>query len=818
MSKFLGWYKLNGKHAILNLLLILGVFVFNEPIKGLINALPSNVLKIKPSWWADFLWLSSGIGLLISGWNYEVKGWQKFLNRFLVALGIVLAYSILFRNVYGLVHLKATEWVYYFDIVFFAAASWWAAPLFRFWYEKDQLHKSHKEEKQEEPDKKIFTPFIEDIPTENEDELQRESYAKTLANKILKTTPKRAFNIGIFGEWGSGKSDFIHRIGRALREQKDKEVIIVEFNPWRVGSNSSITEDYLQVLSRHLRPYSSRLSNSIGDYAKQFINNSDRQSTLKTTLNLVVEAIFNSSDKEAQYLSIKDEVKYLNKTIVVFIDDLDRLTKEEIFETFKLIRNVADFPNTFFVLGVDKKYVNDTAFGTILKDQSQRDALEKSKSYLDKIFQHEVPLTKIPGNVYMDAVLSNLETYFPDDADKDVIYKLFYQLSLDNKMFVSFRQIKRFLNRFFLDFESRFLIVVKLDLLILNFLLEFYQEDYERFLEQKHTYSGEGDLENAEEMWNFSQFMISGQSGEIAKLLSFSKKSLRLKSNFYLYFGDALYFQISKESVYNLLNNFTVENIEMFMKIVRNSSSSQLRVYFLLQEIVKDEDELLAQSTIILLLQSKTYILLDKYINKFSTVEMTSDKVELIFKQVLPLTIGINFSDEAILVLLNYITTQKPNLENSEFLNEIIDFYIERNKSVLLIFNFIILNIDTSRGIKFELKEISKIKEYFNLNPVRFTFSDICSIVFRNEASLSNEKYFKIIEILRLIFPDKDEIKKYFHKDLNDSSKGIEALIIFLLYGNWSQENANSPAQIFNGNMRTDFNKQRQNYIDSKIW
>lgn len=45
-----GWYELNGKRTILNVLLLLTVIGFIDPIKQLLEALPINLLQINHSW------------------------------------------------------------------------------------------------------------------------------------------------------------------------------------------------------------------------------------------------------------------------------------------------------------------------------------------------------------------------------------------------------------------------------------------------------------------------------------------------------------------------------------------------------------------------------------------------------------------------------------------------------------------------------------------------------------------------------------------------------------------------------------------------
>lgn len=55
--------------------------------------------------------------------------------------------------------------------------------------------------------------------------------------------------------------------------------------------------------------------------------------------------------------TISSKMSERKDKIVVFIDDLDRLDKEEIRMVMKLVRSVADFPNIIYVLCFDNEIV-----------------------------------------------------------------------------------------------------------------------------------------------------------------------------------------------------------------------------------------------------------------------------------------------------------------------------------------------------------------------------------------------------------------------------------------------------------------------------
>ena len=67
----------------------------------------------------------------------------------------------------------------------------------------------------------------------------------------------------------------------------------------------------------------------------------------------------------------------LNRKVIVIIDDVDRLETAEAREVFRLIRAVADFPNTTYIVAFDREPIEF--------EVSKRDGI--ARSYLDKIIQ-----------------------------------------------------------------------------------------------------------------------------------------------------------------------------------------------------------------------------------------------------------------------------------------------------------------------------------------------------------------------------------------------------------------------------------------------
>jgi predicted KAP-like P-loop ATPase len=74
------------------------------------------------------------------------------------------------------------------------------------------------------PAVKILTEDIEINPI-----LNFKDYADTIVNMIKGSTPK--FSVGIYGEWGTGKTTLMRIIEEKLKS--DNKVLTVWFNAWR---------------------------------------------------------------------------------------------------------------------------------------------------------------------------------------------------------------------------------------------------------------------------------------------------------------------------------------------------------------------------------------------------------------------------------------------------------------------------------------------------------------------------------------------------------------------------------------------------------
>ncbi len=278
--------------------------------------------------------------------------------------------------------------------------------------------------------------FIEDIidPYKTPESLQQ--YAEAIANQLIATkVDKLSFAIGITSEWGSGKTTFLELLSDKISDRAE----IVRFNPWMCRTPEQVTDDFFASLQQQLSPKHSSLSRPIRDYVRYIST-----ATLswghgflsKLSVNIPQESL------QSKKKRLSDRFARLDKPVVVIIDDLDRLERDELFEVLRLIRNTADLKNVIYVVAYDKEYVTDVLNGKNIKDAS---------AYLEKIFPVEIHQPKVEDYMLYQVLYEELSR--EGHYGRRLPNQLFKLINQEDKKLLlsilnSYRKVKRFSRQF----------------------------------------------------------------------------------------------------------------------------------------------------------------------------------------------------------------------------------------------------------------------------------------------------------------------------------------------------------------------------------
>lgn len=236
------------------------------------------------------------------------------------------------------------------------------------------------------------------ITSREDDRFNRWPFAERIAQTIANRQDVSSIVVGIYGAWGDGKTSVLRLMEQAF--SANQGVVAVQFNPWRFQSESQLVQSFFQTLADALKRKPSSKGEEIGKALNRYGG----------LLSLASLSLFGVP------FSIKpgDSVKELGKAlstveldelkgrvegflrdsgqrVVILIDDIDRLDRQEIQAVFKLVRLSAGFENVSYVLAFDDEVVA----ASLGEGHRSGDALA-GRNFLEKIIQ--VPLSLPPAD------------------------------------------------------------------------------------------------------------------------------------------------------------------------------------------------------------------------------------------------------------------------------------------------------------------------------------------------------------------------------------------------------------------------------------
>lgn len=448
--------------------------------------------------------------------------------------------------------------------------------------------------------------FLSDQPikSSNQDILGRYRFAKFLFEAILSYTDKNSLVLALYGDWGSGKTSIINLFLECLElsEVKNKPIVI-HFNPWNFSNQNQLISQFFNILSNRIgKTNSLKKAEEIGEklklYSKIFTPFTvvptigpfaSMFGRLAKNIGNAYSAIGSIYDKNIDQLKedLSKELFKLDKKILIIIDDIDRLIPSEIRQIFQLIKKIADFPNTIYLLAFDKSVVLN-AFKEILNGFE--------KEYLEKIIQVPFEIPALTDNdiekLFFDQIKSvlkffNLELY--DESYLINIYKIGLRYYFNN-----IRDITRFFNtfRFNLNLVSKevnpvdFIAITAFQVFSPNFYYSI-RDNIDLFTEQTDPFDGFFDEKLEKRKKRLNNLLEKENIIQRERLLAILQKvfptietyvsnkhltteefsSLRkngricISDNFYNYFKLSISeYDITREEIKNLLLNATSFN------------------------------------------------------------------------------------------------------------------------------------------------------------------------------------------------------------------------------------------------------------------
>lgn len=319
--------------------------------------------------------------------------------------------------------------------------------------------------------------FNKEYPISNisEDLLSRDIFVDSLVSSIKNYVDKESLTIGLYGKWGEGKTSVINLVKEKLEEQAD--IICFTFEPWLYSNTEQLMSMFFKDLSNSIGKKEDlrKLSKLFSDYAEVFeaLSNLSEPTGMLKFLSKLLSFIFKKLSCQKTLLKLKVDIENyiesLNKKILIVIDDIDRLSNNEMQQIFQLVKMLGNFKNTIYLLSMDDEIVANS-----LKEVQKYDGYK----YLEKIVQVPLQLPLSRKEDIFNYLYKNLQEILKDFLKYEDEKKYFdslidYDFSI---FFDNLRDVNRYLNIFRFKKNALLNKVNKTDLAVLT-AFEVFEAD-----------------------------------------------------------------------------------------------------------------------------------------------------------------------------------------------------------------------------------------------------------------------------------------------------------------------------------------------------
>ena len=296
-------------------------------------------------------------------------------------------------------------------------------------------------------------------------------YRDAIVSIVKNSYPK--FTMGIFGDWGTGKTTLINSIDKALQTEKD--LIIVRLEAWRykqeqfalVSMLKTIAyalpaekrfEDLKQKLETSAISFLKKTSDILTSIITKYVSEEDEISqemfdSFKKEFNSKIQLIV-ELDRDTVYFigfeEIRKEIKNLRLDnpafrIIVFVDDLDKCSPKKALEILEFIRVFHDIDGFICIIGISQDMM------VKLSDIENNETSNEGEHYIKNLIQVPITLPKWSNQDIVKLVRDFIKKGMIHEKFKEVIDKNIELISVavDNNP----REIKRFLNNFIVAYE-----------------------------------------------------------------------------------------------------------------------------------------------------------------------------------------------------------------------------------------------------------------------------------------------------------------------------------------------------------------------------
>lgn len=301
------------------------------------------------------------------------------------------------------------------------------------------------------------------IKTGAEDLLGRSFFSKQLAKALYECDARDGLVIGLFGEWGSGKTSVLNMTMNEIKnmgEESENKPLIVTFSPWNYSDKDNLTRLFFHRLITRIEGQDNQAKKKeLGKKLKKYVNVLDGLALVPVLGNALaavlkgfardwVNKLLEVPDLDKAKEDLEATLEESNQKIIVVIDDIDRLTNSQIRDIFHLAKQVGNFPNIVYILSLDREIVCRA-----LQEIHNIDGNE----YLEKIIQVPFEIPQMSKGKVRDYLLNQL-TQIVNEKPNDIMINSQYWGEVLNHCVTPYinnlRDVNRLINIFKFKYEA----------------------------------------------------------------------------------------------------------------------------------------------------------------------------------------------------------------------------------------------------------------------------------------------------------------------------------------------------------------------------
>lgn len=260
-----------------------------------------------------------------------------------------------------------------------------------------------------------------------------------LLRKIILNDAMLPISIGVFGNWGSGKSSLMLLLQQSLQEweksqQNEQHSIILQvyFNSWQFESYDStkltMIESILEALDKDINTrkdvferaddllarinflkvgvfiLKKAYDNLTPDWLKKWLPKKDDidKITGKDKYNNLLEDVTKGNTSKfiatfrELFEDLVEDMRY--KAVIVYVDDLDRCDPKRIIGCLEAVKLFVNVKKTAFVIGADERIIEYAISQHYPIQMKKEDISSPFSDYLEKLIQLPYKLPRLSDN------------------------------------------------------------------------------------------------------------------------------------------------------------------------------------------------------------------------------------------------------------------------------------------------------------------------------------------------------------------------------------------------------------------------------------